>query len=309
MHQALGFIAGPPAAQPHRRKVWAYVLVGVVAALLIGAFAVSGERLTPRTCPTSAMTLAQATASLTDAQLSLGEVTYQPDPPQGAELGTVIGQTPRRRRGQQDSTVAVTIAGQKQVEVPNVVGQEESTAGRTLQQAGLAVGGVTREASSTVPAGTVISQTPSAGRTQPEGTNVALIVSTGPPQAQVTDVPDVAGESQSAATQTLEAAGFEVGVSETYSTSVAAGIGHQPVAAGGVHLRTGWRGRLTVSRGSLPYSQVPDVVGQTQQAATQALEAAGFQVTSSQGYSSSISAGKVMDQSPPGASTRRTAAV
>ena len=311
MHQALGFTAGPPPAQPHKRKVWAYVLVGVVAALLIGALIWSVVARNSTDVPDlRGLTLAQATASLNNAQLSLGEVTYQPDPPQGAELGTVIGQTPEAAaRVQQDSTVAVTIAGQKQVEVPNVVGQEEAEAGQSLQEAGLALGGVTREPSTSVPAGTVTAQTPSAGSTQPEGTSVALVVSTGPPQAQVTEVPDVVGESQSAATQTLEAAGFEVGVTETYSTSVAAGsvISQSPQA--GSTYEQGGTVTLTVSRGSLPYSQVPDVVGQDQQQATQALEAAGFKVTSSQGYSPRPRPAWSWTRARPEACTRRTAAV
>ncbi len=302
MRQALGFVTGTPAAQPQKRKIWPYLVGAVVVLALLAAFAAwwaAGNTVdTPKL---SGLTLVQATASLTDAELVLGEVTYKPDPPQGTKLGTVIAQTPEAgERVRKDSAVAVTIAGQKQVEVPNVVGQEESAATKTLQQAGFDVGEVTRSASDTVPAGTVVSQSPAAGGTQPEGTGVALSVSTGPPQAQVSDVPDVVGQSQSAATLALETAGFKAEVTQTYSASVPSGNVISQSPAAGSTFQQGGTVTLTVSQGALPYSQVPNVVGQSQEAAAQTLKSAGFQVTTSQGYSSSTAAGKVMDQSPPG---------
>lgn len=303
MRQALGFVTGPlPAPPPQKRKLWPILLGAAVVLALLAALAISWATGNSADVPDlSGLTLAEATAALQEAQLGLGDVTYQPDPPQDAELGTVIGQTPAAaERVKEDSRVAVTIAGQKQVQVPEVVGQEEAQAARTLQESGLNVGDVTRTESETVPSGTVIAQTPAAGETQPEGTNVALTVSSGPPQAQVAEVPDVVGQTQSTATRALEGAGFSVSVSQSYSTSVPSGNVISQSPEGGSTFQPGGTVTLTVSQGALPYSQVPNVVGQSQDQATQSLRDAGFQVTTSQAYSSSTPAGNVMDQSPPG---------
>ncbi len=64
--------------------------------------------------------------------------------------------------------------------VPNVVGQTQAAAPRTLANARLAVGSVTLQASPSVPASQVISQSPAAGTSVNDGAWVDLVVSTGP---------------------------------------------------------------------------------------------------------------------------------
>jgi beta-lactam-binding protein with PASTA domain len=70
-------------------------------------------------------------------------------------------------------------SGRAPVTVPNVVGQSQNTAAATLRQAGLTVGQVMRQSSQTVPAGTVISQSPTAGASVAVGSVVDLVVSSG----------------------------------------------------------------------------------------------------------------------------------
>jgi uncharacterized repeat protein (TIGR03803 family) len=65
--------------------------------------------------------------------------------------------------------------------VPNVVGQTQAAATAAITGAGLTVGTITQEASTTVAAGDVISQSPAAGTGVGAGTAVALVVSSGPP--------------------------------------------------------------------------------------------------------------------------------
>jgi beta-lactam-binding protein with PASTA domain len=68
--------------------------------------------------------------------------------------------------------------------VPNVVGQAQATATSAITGAGLAVGTVTQQSSSTVPSGSVISESPAAGTSVATGSTVNLVVSSGsPPQA------------------------------------------------------------------------------------------------------------------------------
>ena len=108
-----------------------------------------------------------------------------------------------------------------QVTVPNVAGQTQVAAALALQSAGLALGTVTMQSSTTVAAGTVISQNPAAGTKIGQGSPVALIVSSGPPALAV---PNVTGMAQAAAITALQNAGFIVGtISNQPNATVPAG--------------------------------------------------------------------------------------
>jgi hypothetical protein len=65
------------------------------------------------------------------------------------------------------------------VVVPDVVGMTLAAATSALTSAGLAVGTVTTANSSTVPAGSIISENPAAGSSVPAGSAVSLVVSNG----------------------------------------------------------------------------------------------------------------------------------
>ena len=73
----------------------------------------------------------------------------------------------------------VISSGPSQVTTPNVVGRSHSAATTAIQNAGLTIGSVTMQASSTVAAGNVISQNPAAGSQVASGSAVALVVSSG----------------------------------------------------------------------------------------------------------------------------------
>src|ERR1700688_254313 len=76
-----------------------------------------------------------------------------------------------------------------QVTVPSVVNMTQANATVTLTSAGLAVGTVTNASSTTVAAGSVISQHPVAGTNVLGGSSVNFVVSSGPPPP--VSVPDV----------------------------------------------------------------------------------------------------------------------
>jgi subtilisin family serine protease len=71
------------------------------------------------------------------------------------------------------------------VNVPNVAGLTQAAATTSLTTAGLAVGTVTTASSATVPAGSVISQTPGSGTSVAVGSAVNLTVSSGPAGTRV----------------------------------------------------------------------------------------------------------------------------
>jgi len=64
--------------------------------------------------------------------------------------------------------------------VPDVTGQTQAAATSTITGAGFTVGAVTQATDPVVPAGSVVSQTPSGGTTAALGSAVDLVVSTGP---------------------------------------------------------------------------------------------------------------------------------
>jgi hypothetical protein len=124
-------------------------------------------------------------------------------------------------------------------------------------------------------------------------------------------VPNVVGETQSAASTALTAVGLTVGaVTQASSASVASGavISETPAAASSV--AKGSAVTLVVSSGPPPVS-VPNVVGDTQAAATSALTGAGLTLgTVTQSASASVASGDVISESPAaGASVANGSAV
>jgi uncharacterized protein (TIGR03437 family) len=181
------------------------------------------------------------------------------------------------------------------VAVPNVVGLAQAAASTAIQNASLALGTVTNQASATIPSGSVISQNPAAGTQVAAGSTVALVVSTGPPQVTV---PNVAGMTQTAAATAIQAAGLVVGtVTMQSSTTVAAGrvISQNPGA--GTQLSQGASVSLVVSSG--PPTTVPNVVGLAQAAATMAIQNSGLALgTVTNQASATIPSGSVISQNP-----------
>ena len=129
-------------------------------------------------------------------------------------LGSVIAQNPAATM-QVAPGGAVALIISSGVVVPSVVGQTRSSAQSQITSAGLTVGTVVTQASSTVPAGSVISQNPTATSLASGGTPVALVVSSG---AQLATVPNVVGQSQSNAQTMITGAGLILGIVTTQSS-------------------------------------------------------------------------------------------
>jgi beta-lactam-binding protein with PASTA domain/tRNA A-37 threonylcarbamoyl transferase component Bud32 len=126
--------------------------------------------------------------------------------------GTVVGSNPAAgaqvpKVGQK---VTLQIAREPEIAMPNVVGQESQTAQQLLQQAGFQVS-VQSEQSDSVPSGRVTRTDPGANARVKRGSSVTMFVSTGP---QNVSVPNVVGQMQNQASQTLQQAGFQVFVSQ-----------------------------------------------------------------------------------------------
>jgi len=143
------------------------------------------------------------------------------------------------------SPVTVFVStGPQQVEVPTVTGQSEAEAGVSLRAAGLHVGTVTKREEAGQTAGTVLSQSPSAGSSVRSGEAVSLVVAKA---SQEVAIPRVVGKRQERAEGELIGAGFVVkSGTRTVTSEAEVGLVLQQTPAGGTKAKRGATIKLTV---------------------------------------------------------------
>jgi len=184
----------------------------------------------------------------------------------------------------------------KQVAVPDVVGLTEASAQKTLEAKGFSTD--TKEKTSSKKVGTVLAQDPAALEKADEGSTITLTVSRGPGKKAI---PDVAGQGQNAAQQTLEDAGFKVTKTTQTSDTVSKNrvIATDPKA--GTKVNAGSTVQLIVSTGPQQVA-VPNVVGSQIDDARSQLSAKGFGASTTQQVSDQ-EPGTVLSQDPAGGAT------
>jgi beta-lactam-binding protein with PASTA domain len=177
--------------------------------------------------------------------------------------------------------------------VPSVVGYTQAAATSALTLAGFELGAVTTQASTSIPPGLVISQSPVAGTPAAAGSVVSLVVSSG------VSVRNVVGLPLATASVSLTSAGLTTGsISQQYSTAPQGSVLSESPTAGSP-VAGGTAVSLVISEGAPPV-QVPELVGDTQTAAAAALNSVGLVLGSAlQQASTSVPQGEVSNQSPP----------
>ena len=189
-------------------------------------------------------TLADATATITVSVLNVGTVTNANSTTVPA--GVVISQSPLAGTSV-SARSAVSLVVSLGALVPNVVDATQAAATAAINAAGLIVSTVTTSTSTTVAAGSVISQNPAGNTNAAPGSAVSLVVSIG--QANV--VPNVVGLSRAAATTSITSVGLTVGVVRfANSTTIPAGsvVSTTPIA--GTALTAGSAVAMVVSLGA-----------------------------------------------------------
>ena len=189
------------------------------------------------------------------------------------------------------------------VQVPDVSGQSQDAAAAALEQAGL-MSKAYEVYSDTVPQGSVIAQSPSAGASVLAGSEVAIAVSLGKGVGAVT-VPSVVGMSESEAVSAMQSAGLKATVYRQYSDTVAAKVVAAQLPSGGTTTAAGAEVAIAVSLGPTADAtniDVPNVVGMTEAEATAALDAEGFVAVPVQ-WASTATPGTVEAQLPVAGST------
>ncbi|MDI9589823.1 MAG: Stk1 family PASTA domain-containing Ser/Thr kinase [Acidobacteriota bacterium] len=225
-----------------------------------------------------------------------GEVTSEYSPT--VEEGKVISQNPdagtKAKRGTKiDLVISKGEEPKETVEVPDLRNLEPSEAKAKLAEVGLKGESGDSVYDSEVEAGKIASQSPKAHEKAKEGDTVTYHLSKG---KESVEVPSVVGESESAATEALEAKDFEVEVAYDYSNTYDKGIVMEQSKTGTAEKGSTIRIVVSLGRESI---EVPSVVGYDQANATSTLQNAGFAVVVNT-QESDTPAGQVISQSPTG---------
>jgi beta-lactam-binding protein with PASTA domain len=243
--------------------------------------------------PTATLTVIDWAYDIGAYPLSMGQIPVRDVP-----AGTIISESPAAGTVvAAGSGVNLNVSGGPlPVGVPNVVSLPQTAGTNQIITAGLLAGTVTQQSSSTVPSGSVISQSPAASTTVVIDSSVNLVISSGPAQVPV---PNVVGTTQAAATSAITGAGLVVGtVTQQSSSTVPSGSVITEAPAAGTSVNVGSAVNLVVSTGPAMIA-VPNVVGSTQAGATTAITTAGLVVgTVTQQSSSTVAAGSVISESP-----------
>jgi beta-lactam-binding protein with PASTA domain/predicted Ser/Thr protein kinase len=125
-----------------------------------------------------------------------------------------------------------------------------------------------------------------------------------PPPTELVGVPNVVGEPEDDAVDTLEDAGFGVQVETEFDPEVGRGVVISQDPPAGERVEEGTEVTLVVSRG-LPPEAVPSVVGETGEDAGEILVEAGFVVGTVTPQESDEDEGIVLEQDPPGGEEAR----
>jgi serine/threonine-protein kinase len=189
------------------------------------------------------------------------------------------------------------------VQVPDLIGLEQAAAEAALEAQGLTLGTITQSASDQ-PKDRIIEQNPAPATEAEEGTTVDVVISSGPAKATV---PAIIGLSLDRASEELERAGLTLGKRTERESDRAAGTVIDSDPKEGENVDTGTAVDVIISSGKVT---VPDVVGDTESAASKTLRDAGFDVAITRTKidptgSAALSIGRVISQSPEADVTAR----
>ncbi len=296
--------ATPPKQPPQsaRKKVIIGIVAAVVLAIIVGvvAFAIGGNEEKQIVPDVTNMSLGEAKTTLEDAGFKIGSETEVFS--STVDSGLVVSTNPPGgQEAVKGSRIDLNVSkGTEQVSVPDLKGQTEEEAMRTLSSYGL--NGQKGDAvySDNVKEDCVAEQEQPAGSSLNKGDTVVFHLSKG---AENVSVPNVVGASASNAENSLINAGFKVNSSYRYSSDVAEGrvISQDPsgTAAKGSTVT------IYVSNGP-EEGDVPNVVEESEADATTALKNAGFKVSVKKMASSTVDEGKVISQDTLGKANKGT---
>ena len=299
----------PPLAPPEPDeggggRWWIALLVGlVVAAVIVGALLLLGHD--------KVRVPSVVGRSQNDAERALERQGLSSDVTQRASQdqpsGTVIAQDPGGGAKTDKGAVVrlVVSSGPAMATIPNLAGQPRSVARKALLDRGFKIA-ERREPSETVSENRVIATDPGAGDDLQKDQTVTLVISSG---AERLTVPSVVGLSEAEARSALGQAGFKVATTSRETEDEDPGTVLEQSPTPQARLRKGGTVTLVLAKAP-PDVEVPDVTGQGQNAATQALRKAGFTVqTLTQPVDNLDQDRHVLAQDPPGGKAKKGSTV
>ena len=180
--------------------------------------------------------------------------------------------------------------------VPNLVGDPLARAQVEADAAGLDLR-EQQEFSSDVKSGEVIRQSLPPGSEAEEGDPLTVVLSLGP---ELAAVPAVSGLEEEEAIERIENARFEVDVDREFHDTIAKDHVIRQNPDGASDLEVGKTVHLTVSKGPQPFP-IPNLAGQTEQQAKQALTDLGLRVVGVVREYSTVPLGEVIRTEPAAA--------
>lgn len=189
--------------------------------------------------------------------------------------------------------------------VPNLIGYDEITASKAIEQAGFTKGSVVSEYNDKATPGTVIDQDPDQGIERPSSTKINIVLSKGPAPKESVLVPDIRNMSAADAERVLKERKLKITAAEPSH--------HDSVPAGKIASQEPGPGQKALEGDTVTYvmslgpenKTVPNVVGKKLEEAQKELETAGFTVNVKEERSSSVAEGRIISQNP-GAGTSST---
>lgn len=267
-----GGVPGEPEEEKKSRKglMWTLIAVGVLAvAAIVTLFLLNRPPAEPDTVtvPTvqQGMTEEEAQALFEGLDLEFNPLLEQSD---SIPEGQFIRQSPAGgEEVEPGETVDVFFStGPDSVEVPDVTGSTQDEARQALEAAGLQVGTVTPEESTTVPEGDVTRTEPAAGQAVASGSAVTLFISNG-----LVSLPDLTPMNREEAEQTVRDLGLNPVIEETESDEAEGSVLSQRPNAGSVPQGSDVTIEVAIPR-EAETTRVPNnLVGMTEDQAVDAL--------------------------------------
>jgi serine/threonine-protein kinase len=253
------------------RRLWAILVALLVVLAVIAVVLVESLDKTQHVTVPSVVgqTVSAATQTLHSENLTVGSTSSKTS---NTTKGEVISTDPaagtKVAKNSQVNLVVSAGVVVTTVPVPQVVGQTFTAAGEALTNAGLSF--KPKYVTSNKPPGQVIAQSPAGGTTTKSTTVVQLTVSS---SASTISVPTVVGFSQTNAGSTITSNNLTVGSqTSACSQTVATGDIASQTPAAGTQVKSGTPINLVVSNGPCS-ATVPDVIQETQSAASAAISA------------------------------------
>ncbi|HEY5427746.1 MAG TPA: Stk1 family PASTA domain-containing Ser/Thr kinase [Solirubrobacteraceae bacterium] len=302
-------VAVPPPEEPRGRGWVPWAWAALVLLLVVGAAAAAYLLTRPKEYAVPKVIgdqYAEARSVLIAAHFQVDPVYQSSRKPKGVVIGEQPAGGTTATKG---STVTLEVSSGAgaagNVSVPSVQGLTVAQATAHLKREHLTVTNVAPRASSQFPSGQVTATNPATARSVARGTGVTLFVSSGP---RSVSVPNVSGDSQTAAIAALTKAGFNFNQKSQPSSTVAVGNVISQSPAGGGSAAKGSTVTITVATAPTT-ATVPAVTGDPAAGAQSALRSAGFSVVQTpRAVTNPDRNGVVIHQSPRGNATAKKGA-